>query len=264
MAGGRDSNLVKTSVKDTESIQTLHLDEHYVDPRLVDLYDFECGWSVDRDFYLELAGEDAKAVLDLGCGTGLLCDAYAARGHRVTGVDPSAAMLDVARQKPYGSTIDWVCSAVQDYRSEKRFGLIIMTGHAFQVLLGDDDILTAFETIRRHLAPGGMVAFESRNPAEDWSSRWNHEVRIDSPSGPVRVVRTVNEARGDRVKFETCYHLADGEVLVSRSDLRFPTADQIESWLSSCGLRVIALFGDWNRSRFDPAQSDEMIFLAGV
>ena len=74
----------------------------------------------------------------------------------------------------------------------------------------------------------------------------------------------MNEARGDRVKFETRYHLADGEVLVSRSDLRFPTADQIESWLSSCGLRVIALFGDWNRSRFDPAQSDEMIFLAGV
>jgi 2-polyprenyl-3-methyl-5-hydroxy-6-metoxy-1,4-benzoquinol methylase len=80
-------------------------DEHYENPKLAAIYDRFSPWSVDRDFYLALAGDPPQYVLDLGCGTGLLCDAYAAKGHIVTGVDPTAAMLAVARQKPHGNTI---------------------------------------------------------------------------------------------------------------------------------------------------------------
>ncbi len=75
------------------------LDLHYTDPALAELYDLDSGWSVDREFYLNLAGSTPKRILDLGCGTGLLGDALAARGHEVTGVDPAAAMLEVARRR---------------------------------------------------------------------------------------------------------------------------------------------------------------------
>jgi ubiquinone/menaquinone biosynthesis C-methylase UbiE len=47
--------------------------------------------------------------LDLGCGTGNLAHRLAARGHRVTGVDFSPEMLDVARLKAQpGATLRWV------------------------------------------------------------------------------------------------------------------------------------------------------------
>lgn len=72
-------------------------DLHNENPLLAELYDIDSGWSEDRRYYLDLAGQEPKSILDLGCGTGLLCDAYAAAGHRVTGVDPAKAMLDVAR-----------------------------------------------------------------------------------------------------------------------------------------------------------------------
>ena len=39
-----------------------------------------------------------RCVLDLGCGTGLMAAALTAYGYRVTGVDPSAAMLARARR----------------------------------------------------------------------------------------------------------------------------------------------------------------------
>ncbi|MBX3074382.1 class I SAM-dependent methyltransferase [Candidatus Obscuribacterales bacterium] len=84
-----------------------------------------------------MAGEPSRVILDLGCGTGLLCNAYAERGHHVTGADPSNAMLEVARKKPFGSAIEWIQASAQSFRSSKRFDLIIMTGHAFQVLLED-------------------------------------------------------------------------------------------------------------------------------
>jgi SAM-dependent methyltransferase len=44
----------------------------------------------------DLAG---RRVLDLGCGTGRIASALAARGARVWGVDPSAAMLEQARAR---------------------------------------------------------------------------------------------------------------------------------------------------------------------
>ena len=159
-------------------------DLHYSHPRLAAVYDHENGWSPDRDFYLALPERPGSDILDLGCGTGLLCEAYAANGHRVTGVDPAGSMLEVARRKPHGSEVSWVHASAEEFRSDKRFDLIVMTGHAFQVHLTDREIDASMQTMRRHLKPGGRVVFESRNPTIDWARIWNFDttVRLESES----------------------------------------------------------------------------------
>jgi SAM-dependent methyltransferase len=53
----------------------------------------------DRIFDLVLNGRGALDALDAGCGTGFLSFELAARGHRVTAVDFSPAMLAEARRK---------------------------------------------------------------------------------------------------------------------------------------------------------------------
>jgi ubiquinone/menaquinone biosynthesis C-methylase UbiE len=53
----------------------------------------------DRIFGLISAGRSGLDALDVGCGTGFLSFELAARGHRVTGIDFAAAMLDEARRK---------------------------------------------------------------------------------------------------------------------------------------------------------------------
>jgi ubiquinone/menaquinone biosynthesis C-methylase UbiE len=68
--------------------------------QIAGFYDIANPWAADAEFYLSLAGLHPCSVLDLGGGTGTLCCALAERGHRVTGVDPAAAMLAVARSKP--------------------------------------------------------------------------------------------------------------------------------------------------------------------
>jgi 2-polyprenyl-3-methyl-5-hydroxy-6-metoxy-1,4-benzoquinol methylase len=236
-------------------------DLHYEHPDLAALYDIDCGWSEDRDFYLSLASKPPQRVLDLGCGTGLICDAYAALGHDVTGADPAPAMLEIARHKPHGEDINWVLSTAQDFRSTKRFDLIIMTSHAFQVLLEDDDIRAAFDMVRAHLAPSGRFVFESRNPAIDWFGRWNssHEVKTDGRS----VTYTLRSLYRDNNKltFEQRYDF-DGQSLTSRSELLFLTCEGIQSRLRASGLRVESVFGNWQSEPFDPATSHEMIFSA--
>jgi SAM-dependent methyltransferase len=235
-------------------------DPHYVNPRLAELYDLACGWSADRDFYLSLAGASRQRILDLGCGTGLVCRAYAARNHDVTGVDPSITMLDVARLAPHGKAVEWVHSSAQAYRSDKRFDLIIMTGHAFQVLLSDEDVLATFASMRFHLNPDGVIAFESRNPTIDWKSRWDYDIDLESRGTPVRMSSRFLAMKDDRMSFELRYEFP-GETLVSPSELRFLPRRGIEERLVASGLYVDRLLGSWSAEAFGEASSLEMIFI---
>lgn len=236
-------------------------DKHYQHPQLVDVYDFDSPWSVDRDFYFNLAGAQPLHILDLGCGTGILSLAYANAGHRVTGVDPAGEMLRRAREKENSQAVEWIQCEAQNFSSDKRFDLIIMTGHAFQVLLTDTDILSTLNVMRKHLTPAGRIAFESRNPAIDWTRDWNYRVSLGLPNGRVIETRRLIEMVNDPMSFELVYEFED-ETLVSASELRFLPCDRILEMLSTSDLQVGELMGDWDHTPFDEATSREMIFVA--
>jgi ubiquinone/menaquinone biosynthesis C-methylase UbiE len=237
------------------------LDNHYLDSRLASIYDLDSPWSIDRDFYLSLAEKPNQTILDLGCGTGLLSDAYAAKEHTVTGADPSPAMLEVAKRKPHGKEIEWVQCFAQEFKSNKLFDLIVMTGHAFQVLLDDADILASFKAMRKHVKPDGRIVFESRNPNVKWSDRWNYDIDIELPDGrTVQESRRFIEMKNDRMTFELHYRF-DDQSLVSGSELRFASKNSIEELLRRADLRVESLFGDWDCKPFDQTDSDEMIYI---
>ena len=235
------------------------LDLHYTDPRLARLYDVTCGWGEDRDFYLARAARPAMRVLDLGCGTGLLCTAFAARGHAVTGLDPSGRMLAVARGRPGGSAVRWIEAFAQDFSLDTRFDLVTMTGHAFQTLLRDDDVAALFERVRRHLAPGGTFVFESRNPAIEWRSEWDgHESVHGAGDERFRYSIRVRGETDETLSFEQRYALGDG-TLTSSSTLRFMPRERIVALLDAAGLRIVRLSGDWRGAPFAPGRSREMI-----
>jgi 2-polyprenyl-3-methyl-5-hydroxy-6-metoxy-1,4-benzoquinol methylase len=87
----------------------MKLDLHYVDPRLVDLYDGPDARGADAAFYVQLAAElQASVILDLGCGTGLLTRELATEGRTVIGIDPAPAMLAYARRQPGAERVQWV------------------------------------------------------------------------------------------------------------------------------------------------------------
>ena len=235
-------------------------DIHYTDPRLARLYDQDSGWGADSKFYLSLAGPAPKRILDLGCGTGTLCNAYAALGHSVTGVDPAPAMLDVARTKPNGAQIVWVNAPAQSFQTTQQFDLIVMTGHAFQVLIEDTDIAATLKMMCDHLAPGGTIAFETRNPNIDWPRRWHGLTRDHLLNGQtIRQTYEVLATSADCITFASHYDFPDAR-LTSTSTLRFLPHEPLTKMLEANGLHVIAVYGDWNGTPFDAVSSDEMIF----
>ena len=241
------------------------MNEEFHDPRLVAIYDHLNPWAADNDFYLSLAPTDNGAILDLGCGTGLLACAYAQAGHTVVGVDPSSAMLQFAHRRSYGELVTWVEGTAQDYRADRRFDLIIMTGHAFQFLVTDADIQAALSTIQHHLAPDGCLVFETRNPSVRAWDTWTPERSMRSVEvegiGRVETWTQVEVEETDRIQFTMSFRfLRDRETLISSGWLRFLDRSEVQDHLARAGLCIDHLYGDWQRSPFR-RESREIIVL---
>jgi SAM-dependent methyltransferase len=241
------------------------LDLHYTDPRLVALYDIENPRGADTDFYVQLAAElEARTILDLGCGTGLLTCELAINGRRVIGVDPSPAMLAVARRKPGAERVQWL-EGTSGALGSPAADLVVMTGNVAQIFLDDAEWEATLRDIHAALRPGRYLAFESRNPDDQAWERWNREVtyqQFDSPYGPMECWLEVVGVDDGRVRFEA-YNIfqSTGEVVVAQSELRFRSLAEINSSLAKTGLTVEQVYGDWQRGPL-LSNSRVMIFVA--
>lgn len=243
----------------------VHVDG-FADDRIARLYDAECPWGTSDDFYLAL-DMAASSVLDVGCGTGTRLARAREVGHtgRLVGVDPAEAMLRVARAKT--DRVRWLLGSAQTLDLDSRFDLVTMTGHAFQELLDDEAALAALGSFRRHLAPGGLLAFETRNPAARAWESWLREKTgqlVQAPDGePYETWVDHPTAHGrDLVTFvAVVLSVRTGEELTSTSTLRFADPDHLRSLLEQAGFRVEGWYGDWERGPVLPA-SPEVVVLA--
>ncbi|MEW2255333.1 class I SAM-dependent methyltransferase [Streptomyces sp. NPDC047869] len=241
------------------------VDRVFADMELASLYDKLNAWGPSDDFYLGLVME-AETVLDVGCGTGRLLRAARDAGHqgRLTGLDPAAAMLVQARRAE--PAVEWVLGDFATHRCEGAFDLVVMTGHAFQELLGDEDVRGCLRGVRRALADGGRFVFETRNPAARAWERWTPEKVYEIPDGDGGLVKVWHDAEpapvGDRLGFTETYAGARWDrPLVCRSTLRFLGTDALDGFLGEAGLAVAERYGDWRRGPLTPA-GPEIITVA--
>jgi SAM-dependent methyltransferase len=223
-------------------------ERQYHDPELAQFYDWDCPWTPDFDWFAGLV-VGARSVLDLGCGTGIFTAELAARGALAVGVDPAAAMLDVARARSGGDRVTWIEADARGLDLGQRFEAVVMTGHAFQALLKRADRAAVLATIARHLTPGGRFFFDSRNPEarpwENWTPDKTRVVRSHPDFGMVeRWLDARLEATGGIVALEMTYRTAKGRAFCATSRLAFPTLGELSDLITTAGLRVERWYGD--------------------
>ncbi|NRQ13233.1 class I SAM-dependent methyltransferase [Ensifer sesbaniae] len=231
-------------------------DKLYNDPKLVEFYDIENGWTADSE-YLKSISAGRTSILDLGCGTGLLTSALAATGKRVVGVDPAVAMLDVARLRPGGDRVRWVEGDGRTIRLNESFDLVLLSGHAFQVFLTREDQLSVLRTIAAHLAAEGRFIFDSRNPRIGEWRRWTPaESERDIVHPVLGKILAWNDARHDAesgiVEYGTFYRIAkDGRTYAAQSKITFPSYEDLVSMMDEAGLVVERWLGGWDGRPFE-------------
>ncbi|WKG05805.1 class I SAM-dependent methyltransferase [Mycolicibacterium sp. HK-90] len=102
-------------------------------------------------------------VVDVGCGPGTAVRTAARRGARVTGVDPSPAMLRVARAVTRTGGITWSEGTAEDLPVADGAATVVWalaTVHHWQ------DVDKAVAEARRVLTPGGrLITIERQSPS---------------------------------------------------------------------------------------------------
>ncbi|WP_329139828.1 methyltransferase domain-containing protein [Streptomyces sp. NBC_01476] len=218
-------------------------DECFAHPRLAAIYDPLDPDRSDLDAYLAMAQElEARSVLDIGCGTGVFALLLADRGIEVTGVDPARASIDVARAKPGGERVRWICGHATGL-PPLQADLATMTANVAQAIV---DPRTWQRTLRKShdaLRPGGHLVFETRDPArrawEEWTRENSYSVTEIPGVGSVENWVQLIEVCVPLVTFRWTYVFAvDGQVLTSESTLRFRERKEVERDLVAHGFVV--------------------------
>ncbi len=116
---------------------------------------------------LDLLGDVAgRRMLDAGCGEGYLARVLAGRGARVTGIDLSPRLIELARERGAGGTADGgIDYQVADLSRPLPEGTGPFDGIASYLVLNDVDDYRGFAaTLAAALVSGGRLVLALNNP----------------------------------------------------------------------------------------------------
>jgi SAM-dependent methyltransferase len=236
-------------------------DDIFEHPRLTAIYDALDPDRSDLDVYVAIADElGARRVLDVGCGTGTFALLLAGRGLEVTGVDPAAGSLGIARAKPNAERVQWIHGDATTLPSMQA-DLATMTGNVAQAIVDPPEWAGTLRGIYEALRPSGHLVFETRDPARRAWREWNRAAsyRTTEIAGVGLVESWVEliDVTEPLVTFQwTWVFASDGQVLTSDSTLRFRDRDEIEAALVAHGYAVDEIRGAHDR----PGR--ELVFVA--
>ncbi|GAA1543923.1 class I SAM-dependent methyltransferase [Kribbella lupini] len=218
------------------------LTDPYGDEQLVELYDADNEPGDDHAYYRALADAlNARTIVDLGCGTGLLTRALVATGRRVIGVDPSSTMLGFARKQPGADAVTWIDGDASALADDVQADVVISSGNS---IMHVEDLPATLTELAAALRPGGVISFESRNPARRAWEQWTTGVsERETPFGVLREWMEVTEVDQGRVTFDAYNVFEDGRQEVYTSVLYFREADELAEALEASGFGEIDLRG---------------------
>lgn len=130
------------------------------------------------DRIADYAASPGNRVLDVGCGTGSVALACAARGAHVVAIDSNAGMLEVARAKPVPAgcvgDVEWLELGLAEI--EDRFDEAALDAIVFCLVFSEfspDEQAYALDVARSHLRPGGhLVIADETLPALGLQRAW--------------------------------------------------------------------------------------------
>ncbi len=133
----------------------------------------EFGWNYFPESFAEqlliwLQRKDVhpKSMLDIGCGTGVLCDILQKTGIQATGIDLSEGMITIAKEEHDSCQFEVANMITYQPANEEKFDLVTCTGDALNHILDMEDVKTVCENVYGYLNRGGYFIFDILNEKE--------------------------------------------------------------------------------------------------
>ncbi|MDJ0757340.1 MAG: class I SAM-dependent methyltransferase [Ardenticatenaceae bacterium] len=238
----------------------------------------------DVEWYRDKAVACGGPVLELGAGTGRITIPIAAAGVPIHALDIDDGMLKRLRahleeQEPLiRERVTVVKASMSDFALDSRFALVIIPARAFLHNVTESDQLACLACVRRHLQPGGRLAFNFFHPSLEFMAQhagplagvWRWTDTRDLPDGRQLVVSeanrydTVRQVVHSRHRHEI--YSAGGELertFLSTLDLAYLYRGDVLRLLEAAGFADVQITGGFDGRPFG-ADGDELVVEAVV
>lgn len=231
----------------------------------------------DIPLVVDLAQESGDKVLELGCGTGRIILPLATLGCRVTGVDGSRALLDVAQAKVEKAGLESNVTLVHDdlrrfQLAAQDFDCALCVSNTLMHLTTQEEQLAALRQAAAHLRPGGLLLVDLFNPdiphlaaisgvqelADAWSDSHTHSQVF---KWCVRRVDVAKQLQETLFIYEEILLNGQSRRTALPFTLRFLWPSEGRLLLEKAGFVVEELMGDFDGSPYVDG-CDRLIFVA--
>jgi len=185
--------------------------------------DYEAECDLIEDVFRKYGNGEIRTILDLGCGTGNHAIPMVRRGYQVTGVDISEDMLACARAKAQTAGTErqnFLHGDIRNIDLHHQFDCVLMMFAVLGYQTTNEDVLSALNTVSRHLKPGGLFI------CDVW---YGPTVLMQRPTERVKIIPTpkgkiIRNASGHLDTFrhlcEVRYHILriEDQRVISESD----------------------------------------------
>ena len=239
---------------------------------LAAVYDAIHGERDDGAFWRAMAAATGGPVLELGCGTGRVLIPLVQAGYEVTGLDLAPHMLDRCRAKlevepaEVRARVRLVEADMTSFALDRRFALVTIPFAGFQHLRTVEEQLSCLTCCRSHLAVRGRLVLDLPNPDPAPPSHAHSE----GPTDGEATAQVVEWTDGRRIRWwmtvvayrraqqctecEVTYEIVAADGATKRINETFPLRYvfryELEHLLVRADFRIVALFGDYDRSPF--------------
>ncbi|MEZ4707484.1 MAG: class I SAM-dependent methyltransferase [Caldilineaceae bacterium] len=252
--------------------------EETVFDRFARFYDLDYReYEDDLPLVMALAQDVDGPLLELGCGTGRVLAPLAAAGYRVTGIDVSPALLDVARQKlthgGYMANTTLVEADMRDFDlPRKDYGFAFCMSNTFMHCASQDEQMNVLQAAYDHLRPGGLLLIDLFNPdiarliqvdgltelADTWM---DPQTAAQCTKWSVRSLNLAEQLQETLFIYEEIF--PDGRVqkTLCPFTLRFLWQGEGALMLEMAGFELLEVWGDFEQNLYVDG-CERLIFLA--
>jgi SAM-dependent methyltransferase len=240
---------------------------------LAALYDAIYGDRDDAAFWGATAAAAGNCpILELGCGTGRVLLPLARAGYEITGLDLAPHMIERCHAKlqpeppEVRQGVRLLVADMTSFELRRRFALITVPFAGFQHLRTVEQQLACLDRCRAHLLPHGRLVLDLPNPDPAPPSY----ALSDKPTDGEVTAELVDWTDGRRIRWwvtvidyqrslqcnecEVTYEIIEADGATRRISETFPLRYvfryELEHLLVRAGFRVVAIYGDYDRSPF--------------
>jgi SAM-dependent methyltransferase len=227
--------------------------------RVADLYDelygevsFSGDVHITVAFLRDVAGNGP--MLELGIGTGRVALPLARSGVDVAGIDASRSMVAKLAAKPDGDRIQVTIQDFGRFHLGRRFRAIYVVFNTFFGLLSQEDQLSCFESVARHLIQDGVFVMEAFVPDPARFDRGQRVSAIEVDLDGVRLEVSKHDPIEQRTTSQHVILDRDG-VRLFPVQIRYASIAELDLMARMAGMRVRERWGDWDRSPLTAASA---------